>query len=220
MSAPRTRNKKTSSPGRKKRLPSAKEILLAWPGVVPRFSRLREGGPGRPVTLLVVAALVIALGYQGFRLLDQTGIDGSGPAMMFISVFLLAGLGVWVLIKAGLRGREVRFVLSEGGVEVQPSKRQQDLDRRMRTLALLSFFLTWKGGQWAAWKPYIRWIDVREVRFNNAGREIVVLGPAWNIRLQCTAENFEQAVEIIRSRAGLKAAGNSDTGARVKSRLF
>lgn len=201
MTDPVTRARSPAARRRSKSGASARGVLLEWPGVVARFSSVREGGPGRPASLLVVAMLAIALGYQGFRLLEQNGMDGAGPAMLFISTFLLASLAAWLLIKAVLRSRDVRFVLSEAGVEVRPSTRQKKLDGAMRNLALLSFLFTWKGGQWAAWKPFVQWKDVREVSFNDRSGEIAVVGGAWNIRLQCTPENFEQAAEIIRTHA-------------------
>lgn len=189
-----------------RRAGSPRDELLAWSGVVPRFSRLREGGPGRPATLLVAAALLAALVWQGYRLTDRDGIGGFGPALSLVSVLLLLGLGVWLVIKALLRSREVRFVLSEDGISIRPSQRQVRLDRNMRILAHLSFLVAWSGGQWTAWRPFVRWRDVRAVRYLDAERQILVTGGAWDIRLQCPADIHLQAVGIIRSRTGAQGS--------------
>ena len=137
------------------------------------------------------------------ELLAWDGIGGFGPAMLLVSVLLLLGLGLWLVIKALLRRREVRFVLSEEGISIRRSQPQAKLDRSMRILAHVSFLATWSGGQWTAWQPVVRWRDVRAVRYLDAEREILATGGTWDIRLQCPADIHVQAVEIIRSRTGM-----------------
>lgn len=105
-------------------------------------------------------AITVALGAWGVRLIGRRGIDSGGPAMVFIAAALLLFLVVWILIKAGLRGLEVTFSVDEKGVEIVPSKKQQTLDRSMRIVSLVTFWLTFKGGQWSRWHPRTPWKQV------------------------------------------------------------
>lgn len=174
---------------------------MRWSGRVPRFASLREGGPGKPLTLMIWFAITVALGWWGVRLIDQRGIDSGGPAMVFLAAGLVLSLVFWLLIKAGLRGLEVTFSIDEKGVEIIPSKKQRTLDRRMRIVSLVTFWLTFKGGQWARWHPFTSWKQVRNVKIDEIKQEILIRGGVWDIRLVDAGNRFEAACRAIRKNA-------------------
>jgi hypothetical protein len=173
-------------------------LRVTWPGILPRFSAMREGGPGRPATLVVMAAMALGLCLTGIALTDA-GSNG-GPPLLLFGLFWLAFLVFWILIKAGPRGRDVTFVLDHRGVAVRPSRQQAELDRRMAAVVRLVFLLTLKGGQWAAWKPFTPWKAISRLEINGWERQIVVRGGPWTIRLLCTQDNFEPVLDIFRER--------------------
>ncbi len=175
-------------------------MLFEWAGTLPRFAPLREGGPGKPASLVVMLAMALALVAGGIRLLARQGMDGAGPVLFFLGCAWLLFLAFWVFIKAGLRGRAVSFVLGDRGVEIVPSARQERMDRWMRFIALITFLFTRKGGQWSAWHPYTPWKDVRRVEIDETSGQIVVGGGAWDIRLICGGSHLEQAHGIILDR--------------------
>jgi hypothetical protein len=182
-----------------------KTALLKWTGELPRFSSLREGGPGRPASLAVMTAIAVGLFLWGVRLVGRHDMDSAGPALVFVSCAWLLFLAIWALIKAGLRDRRVCFVLGEKGVEIVPSKRQEKVDRRIRWVALITFLFTWKGGQWASWHPLTAWKDVRSVELDEISGQIVVGGGASDIRLICPKPHFDQAKSIILERVPRRA---------------
>jgi hypothetical protein len=173
---------------------------LSWKGLVPRFSPLQEGGPGRPLPLAIAAGTLAALGVRGVRLIERQGIDGFGPALVFLAAFGGLFLLFWLLIKGALRSTEVTFVLSEKGVEMRPSQAQETIDRRLGVATLIVFLLTFKGTRWASWHPFTPWKSIRRVMVDGRRREILVTGGAWNIRLVCGPETFEPALSWIRAR--------------------
>ena len=189
--------KSTRSPSKSStpRLPN--DALLSWSGTLRRFSRMREGGPGRPVSLAVTTLLALGLGYWGIDLLEKRGIDSFGPAMVFISVFWLLFLILWVLIKAGLRDNRVHFYISKRGVGIIPSSDQKKLDRKIGIITRIVFLLTFKGGQWSAWQPFTPWKSVRRVEIDHEALEILIHGGNWDIRLPCSRDIFPKAYNII-----------------------
>ncbi len=153
---------RSTTPARKRKGPvdATARRALRWKGEVERFSAVREGGPGRPQTLfalLLAGGLLVAAGvwYIG------KSPDGSGPVMILLGAWALLSLAFWVLVKAGLRSTQVTFVIDRRGVHIRPSTAQRKLDRRMRGLMLLVFWLSLKGGQWAAWSPMTAWRVIR-----------------------------------------------------------
>ncbi len=171
---------------------------MSWPGRVSRFARLREGGPGRPVRLLGMAAVAACLGLWGRIIMDGHGMNSPGPAMILLSFLWLGFLLVWLLIKAGLRDTQVTFYMSGQGTGIQTSKAQKQLDRRIGVLTRLVFLSTLKGGQWSAWQPFTPWKEVKRVDVNRETREILICGGPWDIRLTCTKENFSRALNMLR----------------------
>ena len=171
---------------------------FSWKGKVPRFSRLREGGPGRPVWLLGMAAAAAGLGLLGRSMMDAQGMNSPGPALILLSLLWLVFLLVWVLIKSGLRDRQVIFYISKQGVGIKPSESQKQLDRRIGALTRLIFLSTLKGGQWAAWQPFTPWREVKKIDLNQAKREILVGGGPWDVRLACTEKNFPSVLDMLR----------------------
>jgi hypothetical protein len=147
---------------------------LRWSGRLPRFASLREGGPGKPMMLMICFGISVALGWWGVRLIDRQGIDSSGPAMLLIAACLACFLVFWLLIKVVLRSLEVSFSIDKQGVEVNPSKKQQTLDRRMRFVSLVTFWLTFKGGQWSRWHPLTPWKQVRSVEIDRIKQEVLL----------------------------------------------
>lgn len=164
--------------------------LQRWDGQVPRFSRFREGGPGRPASLAVLSGIGVLLIVMGQRSIEADGISGGGPAMLLFGIVVLGFVALWLLIKAGLRSRDVTFVVDAKGVAIQPSARQRRLDKRLFRLSLLLFWMTWKSAVWSAWAPVTRWKEVRSIAYDDGAREILVRGGAWDIRLVCTEGNY------------------------------
>jgi len=189
--------KNTRSPSKSStpRLPN--DALLSWSGTLLRFSRVREGGPGRPISLAVTTLLALGMGYWGIDLLEKRGIDSFGPVMVFISVFCLLFLILWVLIKAGLRDNRVHFYISKRGVGIIPSSGQKKLDRNIGIISRIVFLLTFKGGQWSAWQPFTPWKSIRRAAIDHQTLEIILYGGNWDIRLHCNKENFSEAWSII-----------------------
>jgi hypothetical protein len=179
-------------------LPS--DVLLAWSGRTARFSRILEGGPGRIGTLLTLGMLNAMCLWQGIRLTDSGGIDGGGPLLILLAVWLGGVLIFWVLLKAFWRDPVVMFYVSERGVGVAPSAQQRRLDASLGWVMRIAFWLSWKGGQWSAWHPFTVWRQIRQIEANDANQEILVLGGPWNIRLVCNAENYDTLREMIRRR--------------------
>lgn len=179
----------------------ARQEGLRWTGTVPAFSRFREGGPGRPITLALAALACLLLLGSGIARSASAGVDGGGPALILIGVWLLLSLAFWILLKAGLRKRSVTFVVDDKGAAVKPSAGQRALDRRMQTLTRVAFWLSLKGGQWATWAPFVRWADVKRIDIKHNEREILLRGGAWDVRLVCTAENFDDVRAVIKRLA-------------------
>ena len=176
---------------------SEAQSRLSWSGKVPRFARLREGGPGRPVWLLGMTVAAVGLGLWGRSIMEGQGMNSPGPALILLSLLWLVFLLVWILIKAGLRDTQVTFYISEQGVGIQPSERQKQLDRRIGVLTRLVFLSTLKGGQWAAWQPFAPWKDVKRIDVSRDKKELLVRGDPWDIRLACTEENFSSVLDML-----------------------
>jgi hypothetical protein len=181
--------------------PLNETVTLRWSGRLPRFASLREGGPGKPSSLMIWLGITLVLGWWGVRLIDRQGIDSGGPAMVFIAAALLLFLVLWLVIKATLRGLDVTFSVNEKGIEIIPSAKQQALDQGMRIVSLVTFWLTLKGGQWARWHPLTPWKQVRSVEIDEIYREILIRGGAWDIRLVDLGDRFETVCQVIRERA-------------------
>jgi len=128
----------------------------------------------------------------------STTANGGGPAMILVGTWLLITLGFWILLKAGLRNRDVTFVIDSKKAEIRPSAHQRKLDRRLQSLMRMVFWLSLKGGQWATWSPYVRWSDVKSIRVEHENRQIILRGGAWDVRLICTAENFADIQTAIK----------------------
>jgi len=173
---------------------------LRWHGWLPRFSSIREGGPGKPVTLLLWSLITLGMGGWGLRTMDRDGIDSGGPAMILIAVTLLVATLLWLLIKAWLRPLEVTFSVTQNGVEAIPTKRQQHLDRGMRIISLVTFWLTLKGGQWSPWHPTTRWKEIRSVDIDTVHQELLIRGGVWDIRLTGAGDRFDQLCKTIHTQ--------------------
>lgn len=195
------RNDSRSAP----RLP--KDVLLHWSARLRFFSRVLEGGPGKPATLALWAGLLLAAGWQGIRWTEQRGIGGAGPALIFLSAAGCLFLLVWLLVKGVLRGRAVVFYLSGKGVGILPSPRQETVDQWMGILAWLSFLATFRGGTWSAWRPFTPWKDVRRVEVRDPERELLIKGGAWHIRLTCGGELYGAVKRQVLERARAAARG-------------
>jgi len=181
---------------------------FSWKGEVPRFARLREGGPGRPAWLLGMAAAAVGLGLWGRSMMDALGMNNPGPALILLSLLWLVSLLVWILIKAGLRDTQVTFYISKQGVGIQPSESQKQLDRRMRVLIRLVFLSTLKGGQWAAWRPFTPWKEVKKIGVHQEKKDILIRGGPWDVRLICTEENFTRVLDMLRQYRPQAFAGS------------
>lgn len=174
---------------------------LRWLGWLPRFSGVREGGPGKPISLSMCLLAVIGMGAWGLRTMDRDGIDSGGPALVLVAATLLAAMFFWFLIKAVLRPLGVTFSVTEKGIEAIPTKQQQDLDRGMRLISLVIFWFTYKGGQWSRWHPVIRWKEVRSVAFDDDKEELLVRGGVWDIRLTGAGDRYGKLCQTVHALA-------------------
>ncbi|TVQ71417.1 MAG: hypothetical protein EA373_04525 [Oceanospirillales bacterium] len=174
-----------------------------WKGEVPRFSRFREGGPGRPLSLLILAIIGLLLILGGNSLMESKGITSSGPALILFGFCVLGFVMIWVFIKTLLRKRDVTFIVDSKGVAIRPSPQQRKLDKWLFWASMFQFWMTWRGGIWTPWVPVTRWKEVRRVEYDDEAREILVRGGEWDIRLMCTAENYEAVREAVKIGAGL-----------------
>jgi hypothetical protein len=155
------------------------------------------------MTLIFLVLAFMALLIMGIE--RSTTVNSGGPAMILVGMWLLVTLGFWILIKAGLRNRDVTFVINGKSAEIRPSVRQRKLDRRLQSLMRMVFWLSLKGGQWATWSPCVRWSDVKSIRVEHKNHQILLRGGAWDVRLICTAENFadiQAAIKHLTPRAG------------------
>lgn len=164
------------------------------------FSRVREGGPGRPLTLMIHCIAIIILFLWGRAEMNSGGISSWGPAMVFISLFWAATLLFWIIIKAGLRDTNVHISIDASGVEMLPSARQKNTDRKIGILMLIVFLLTFKGGQWTAWQSSVKWKKVRKIKFFDSRKEILIKGGPWDIRIPCRAEDYQMLCDFVRSK--------------------
>ena len=182
---------------------------ISWSGKVSKLTRLREGGPGRPIWLLGMTAAAVGLGLWGRSIMDGQGMNSPGPALILLSLLWLVFLLVWILIKAGLRDTQVTFCISDKGVGIDPSESQKQLDRKIGVLTRLVFLSTLKGGQWAAWHPFTPWKEVKKIDVNRESKEILVRGGPWDVRLSCTEENFTQVLDMLRQYRPQAFAGSN-----------
>lgn len=173
-----------------------RRLAVRWNGRVARFSRMREGGPGKPQTLLLLLVAGAAMLHCGISLTDAN-TSNAGPPLILLSFFPLLFVPLWVVLKVVLRSTEVTFEVNAKGISLLPSPQQQALDRRMRWLALLVFWATLKGGQWAAWAPFTPWKDVRRIDYDDANHEILVQGGSWDIRLMCADAHYAEVRSVI-----------------------
>lgn len=178
---------KTSTPP----IPSS----ISWEGELERFAPLLEGGPGRPLTLALLDFVGLGLLLWGIHAMDQ-GLGG-GPVFILFGALILGTVAFWILVKALLRTTRCSFLVDTKGIAIRPDKAQERLDNRLRWLMLIVFWLTLKGGQWATWKPFTRWSEVRSVKVFEAKRQILVTGGPWHIRLHCTEENFPTVLAML-----------------------
>lgn len=190
---------------RKTSAASKKNVVspLRWKGEVPRFSRFREGGPGRPLSLLIITMVGLMLIVGGNSLMNTNGITSSGPALLMFGFVVLGFVLLWVFVKTVLRNRDVTFVVDSKGVAIRPSPQQRRLDKRLFWLSMFLFWTTWRGGIWTPWVPVTRWKEVRRVEYDDDAHEILVCGGEWNIRLVCTAENYKAVCEAVESATRL-----------------
>lgn len=176
---------------------------LRWKGEVPRFSRFREGGPGRPLSLMILTGFGMLLIMGGNSLMDSNGMTSSGPALILFGFCVLGFVVIWVFVKTFIRNRDVTFVVDSKGVAIRPSPQQRRQDKRLFWISMFLFWATWRGGIWTPWVPVTRWKDVRRVEYDDEAGEILVRGGDWDIRLVCTPENYEEVREAVKSGADL-----------------
>ncbi len=174
--------------------------ILFWPGTVPRFAPVREGGPGTVLSLTVLVIISCFLLFLGIRNTESAGIGSGGPFLLFSGLLLFGFLVIWILIKGILRHRDVTFIIHEKGIRIIPSGFQSSLDTWMAIISRILFWITRKGGQWSAWAPCTPWSSMRSIIIANKRKEIIILGGNWDIRLACNSEVFGSAVSIIQER--------------------
>lgn len=165
-----------------------------------KFSRVMEGGAGRPLTLLIHFICILIMLISGIHLMNGEGISSGGPALIFLSIFWGLTLLFWIIIKAGLRDTNVQINIDSAGVEMLPSARQKNTDRKIGILMLIVFLLTFKGGQWTAWQSSVKWKKVRKIKFYDSRKEILIKGGPWDIRIPCRAEDYQMLCEFVRSK--------------------
>lgn len=181
------------------------DIILSWPGTVPRFAPMREGGPGTIFFLTALFIIGVILVFFGISSTESDGIGSGGPFFILLGIFLFVFLVIWIFIKGILRQRDVTFVIHEKGIEIIPSSLQSSLDNWMAIISRVLFWFTWKGGQWSAWEPYTPWNAVRKVMVDEKKQEILIYGGNWDIRIACSADVYPSALCVIKEHKPKKA---------------
>lgn len=173
------------------------DVEYSWPGQLPRFQAALEGGPGKPITLLIWTVISVGMFIYGSWLMNEEGIDSFGPALIFLSILVFFSLLLWVVIKEWIRPKHVLFFYSQRGVGILPSQKQARIDQHMKFISRMVFLLTWKGGQWSDFRPYTTWKSVKKVILEPHLAQIVVTGGAWHIRLCTDQANYDWLKEQI-----------------------
>ncbi len=173
------------------------DVEYSWPGQLPGFQAAREGGPGKPKTLIIWTAISVAMFIYGSWQMDKEGIDSFGPALIFLSILVFFSLLLWVIIKEWARPKSVLFFYSHRGVGILPSQKQAQIDQNMKFISRMVFLLTWKGGQWSDFRPYTTWKSVKKVTLEPDLAQMSITGGAWDIRLCIEPENFDWLKEQI-----------------------
>jgi len=179
--------------------------ILSWPGTVPRFGPMREGGPGTILSLTALFIIGCILVFFGISSTESDGIGSGGPFLILIGFLLFGFMAIWILIKGILRQRDVTFVIHEKGIEIIPSELQSSLDTWMATISRILFWITWKGGQWSAWAPCTPWGSIRKIMIDPVQKEIFISGGNWDIRLVCPDDLYPAAVSAIQERKPKRA---------------
>jgi len=191
---------------------------LRWTQPLPRFAPLREGGPGRPATLVALALALAALARFGAQQTRVQGIDGAGPAALLLAAVGFGTLALWLLVKAVLRPLSAEVHVDARGVRLRPEGAQRRLDRAMQGLMRLAFLFSWKGGQWAAFAPQIGWREVTEIRHWPRRREYLLRGGPWDIRLRCPPEAEGKLRGLLRTALPPGAPPRGTPAARKTAR--
>lgn len=174
--------------------------IVSWPGTVPRFAPMREGGPGTIVSLTLLFIIGCIFLFLGIINTGSGGTGSGGPFLLLIGALLVGFLVIWILIKGILRQRDVTFVICRKGIEIIPSELQSSIDAWMAIISRILFWITWKGGQWSVWVPCTPWKSMRKIMIAEKRKEIIVIGGNWDIRLVCTSDVFGSAISAIQER--------------------
>lgn len=166
-----------------------------------KFSRVMEGGAGRPLTLLIHFICILIMLISGIHLMNGEGISSGGPALIFLSIFWGFTLLFWIIIKAGLRDTNVQINIDSSGVEMLPSTKQKNIDKKLGVFMIIVFVITFKGGQWSSWQSSVKWKKVKKIVIYNANKEILIKGAPWNIRIPCPENDFIAIQEFIVKKA-------------------
>jgi len=169
-----------------------------------KFSRAMEGGPGKPLTLLIHFVIIIFLFIFGKIKMDTAGISSGGPAIILLSVFWAATLIFWIIIKAGIRDTKVHINIDATGIEMLITAKQKNTDRKLQMMMLLVFLFTFKGGQWSSWESSVKWKKVKKVIFYDQKQEILIKGGPWDIRIPCDENNYQSLSDFILERVKKK----------------
>ena len=170
--------------------------VLAWQGRLDLFAPLREGGPGRAPTLLIILA-ISAAGIVWAVLADQSilsdnplayvaGIGGFIAIMTVLVIFLLRGL---------FRRRKVVFVLAPDHAEIRAHAAQERVDAAVNLVA--DVVTGTRQGQAVA-KAHVAWGDVKRAVFLPEACQILLKSRDINLRFHCqNAGRYAQASAIV-----------------------
>lgn len=196
----RTQNSETGHPATAG-VVDPKQDELSWQGRLDLFAPLREGGPGRAVTLLIIIAICI-VGIIWAVLTDQSilaenplayvaGIGGVCAILVVLIIFLLRG---------PFRRRKLVFVLDCDHAEIRKPKAQERVDA---VVNLVADVVTGTRAGTAVPKSSVVWADVKRVRYMPDAHQILLKSREINLRFHChDADRYARAKAIVDAHAG------------------
>jgi hypothetical protein len=196
---------------------------LTWKGRLDRFAPVRENGPGKPLTLIVLAvfsypvtiAFVIWIDSMQ-QVLDASAI-GFLPTLLVLcaAICLAVFLPVWVLFRAIMRRLDVTFVLDSQGVRVVQSRGQQAFDNLIGAAGAAAGASRGVHVPISGTDPWaFSWGAVTRVTLDAPRKEFVLGSGRRALRFTCTdAETWDNAIQHLCAHvAGAMPPGSCAAG--------
>jgi len=183
---------------------------LTWRGKVATFAPVYEGGPGRPLSLILTTVLglvgivVMLVEIYAWRwLYYEMGIATDGVVTVLAGVTgIVAILTVLIMVglRVGLRETEVTFSLTPDLAQICASSRQHQVDAVIAAAAQAISRYKQLGGAEMLPATALGWYEVRRVVYIPERREILLKARRGNLRFHCPdASIWTRARAIVES---------------------